>query len=398
MAYKLFLDKQQAFQCQLRLDGASFSNAKARIVVESQGVNVIFKGKINPSGLCTIPFNKHRKLLDEHSSGIMTLEIIADGVLFQPWESKFSIVPSEKPAIKLRELIEPEQDVVDLTDFLKEIKQNVNTLIESQTQMEGGFFEQLESNEVKSAEQIQVLDENIRGVTKQVQTIIPTSLKKLIHRVQTISESLTTSGNKQQEVETDSKNQFKQIQTNVGLLSRDLSSLMETADNTPDNSYQISQLSSELTDRLEVLKENVSSLSDVQNKVKDKQSQLEGDLYSQISKMQRAVDHISKQVQSLNEAQQYDAQKYFRTNELPKPGEHTLPEVEEKQHYSNILENWNPFKSDEQNGEPIKKSPLNEETVESDFSAEETPEYRGIIDKWSAFSNPALEEKNEVTD
>ena len=61
MAYKLFLDKRQAFQCQLRLDGASFSNAKARIVVESQGVNVIFKGKINPSGLCTIPFNKHRK-------------------------------------------------------------------------------------------------------------------------------------------------------------------------------------------------------------------------------------------------------------------------------------------------------------------------------------------------
>jgi hypothetical protein len=317
----------------------------------------------------------------------MTLEIIADGVLFQPWNSKFSIVPSEKPNVKLSELIEPQQDVVDLTDFLKEIKQNVATIIDSQEHMEHDFYEQLETNEKKASEQIQVLDENIRTVTKQVQTTVTDSLKTITHRVQTIYEALDSSQNTHDTNNVNTEKQLKTLRTNVGIIGNQLTSLAEAIDSAPDNSYQINRLSSELNEGLDILKNNVVGLSETQNQVHDKQNQFEGDLHSQLSKIHRVINVIDQQVNFLKEAQQFDAQKYFRTNELPKV-EQPTESPKKNMEYKNILENWIPFDNEQANGKGEKQTQrIQEEKEEVKESLEDTVEYTGIIDRWNAFAD-----------
>ena len=74
--YKLSTDKQENFECKIELEGASLNNASARLVVESTDLNLLFEGKIDTKGNCTIPVKKLKGLLKENSSGNLKLEII----------------------------------------------------------------------------------------------------------------------------------------------------------------------------------------------------------------------------------------------------------------------------------------------------------------------------------
>ena len=100
--YKLFTDKAELFECDIKIEGTSLSKSTARIVVETSDYSLMFNGKIDTSGKCTIPIKKLKGLIDENVKGNMRLEVIAEDTYFTPWESKFEIEASKKVTVEVK--------------------------------------------------------------------------------------------------------------------------------------------------------------------------------------------------------------------------------------------------------------------------------------------------------
>lgn len=100
--YKLFTDKVELFECDVKLEGASLKNSIARIVIESEDVNLLFNGTINSEGKCKIPIKKLKGLLGESTKGTLKLEIIAEDTYFVPWSSEFSVQAAKKVTVEIK--------------------------------------------------------------------------------------------------------------------------------------------------------------------------------------------------------------------------------------------------------------------------------------------------------
>ncbi len=100
--YKLFTDKSELFECDIKLEGASLNKSKARLVVETNDYSLMFKGNIDSSGKCKIPIRKLKGLIDESSKGNIRLEVIAEDTFFTPWESDFEIAASKKVTVEVK--------------------------------------------------------------------------------------------------------------------------------------------------------------------------------------------------------------------------------------------------------------------------------------------------------
>jgi hypothetical protein len=99
--YKLFTDKPETFQCSIELQGASLSKSKIRLVVESADLTLLFEGKIDNKGKCSVPIKKLNGLLNESSKGVMKLEVIAEDTYFTPWKSDFIVEASKKLTVEV---------------------------------------------------------------------------------------------------------------------------------------------------------------------------------------------------------------------------------------------------------------------------------------------------------
>ena len=71
--YKLFTDKSELFECDIKLEGASLSKSSARLVVETSDYSLLFKGEISSNGKCEIPIRKLKGLIDENTTGNIPL-------------------------------------------------------------------------------------------------------------------------------------------------------------------------------------------------------------------------------------------------------------------------------------------------------------------------------------
>ena len=100
--YKLFTDKAELFECDIKLEGTSLSKSTARIVVETADYSLMFNGKLTTDGKCTIPIKKLKGLIDENTKGNMRLEVIAEDTYFIPWKSEFEIDASKKVTVEVR--------------------------------------------------------------------------------------------------------------------------------------------------------------------------------------------------------------------------------------------------------------------------------------------------------
>mgnify|MGYP001329102043 CR=1 FL=1 len=100
--YKLFTDKSELFECDIKLEGASLSKSKARLVVETSDYSLLFKGEINSSGKCEIPIRKLKGLIDENTKGNIRLEVIAEDTYFTPWQSDFDVQASKQVTVEVR--------------------------------------------------------------------------------------------------------------------------------------------------------------------------------------------------------------------------------------------------------------------------------------------------------
>ena len=105
--YKLFTDKAELFECDIKIEGASLSNSIARLVVETDNYSLMFNGKINSSGKCEIPIRKLKGLIDESTKGNIRLEVIAEDTYFTPWKSDFEINASKKVTVEIKSQHKP---------------------------------------------------------------------------------------------------------------------------------------------------------------------------------------------------------------------------------------------------------------------------------------------------
>jgi len=102
MAYKLYTDKNELFECDIKLSGASIKDSFARLIVEANDISFVFNGTISKSGKCSIPVKKLKGLLGESESGNIKLEVVADDTYFVPWKSEFSVEASKKVTVEVK--------------------------------------------------------------------------------------------------------------------------------------------------------------------------------------------------------------------------------------------------------------------------------------------------------
>ena len=136
--YKLFTDKSELFECDIKLQGASLKKSKARLVVETQDYSLMFNGSISKGGKCEIPIRKLKGLIDEDTTGNIRLEVIAEDTFFTPWETNFEVETNKKVTVEVKNQT-PKKPIVEakvkITDseqkhvinlFKLLIKENIN--------------------------------------------------------------------------------------------------------------------------------------------------------------------------------------------------------------------------------------------------------------------------------
>ena len=152
MSYKLYTDKQEIFECNIYLEGASLTKATSRIIVETQDVKLMFEGTIDKDGNCKVPIKKLRGLVSEDTKGTMKLEVIAEDTYFLPWESDFEVdtakkikvevkqqskplVKSSKPQMVVKEIKHPFDPVEKIVNVLHKQGVDVPTIYEEKKKM-----------------------------------------------------------------------------------------------------------------------------------------------------------------------------------------------------------------------------------------------------------------------
>ena len=97
--YTLYADKSEDFKCKISVEGSKISETKARLVIHSANVSLLFEGTIDPDGTCVVPIKKLKNLLAEGETGTMALEVISEDTFFSPWEDDFSVKVNKKVSV-----------------------------------------------------------------------------------------------------------------------------------------------------------------------------------------------------------------------------------------------------------------------------------------------------------
>ena len=118
--YKLYTDKTEIFECNIGISGASLDSSIVRLIIESDNVNLLYKGTIGSQGDCKVPIKKLSGLLGENVTGTLKLEVIADDTYFTPYKTEYLTEVSRKVEVisvngKSKESL-TESESVDITD------------------------------------------------------------------------------------------------------------------------------------------------------------------------------------------------------------------------------------------------------------------------------------------
>lgn len=90
--YELYLTKKNKFECEININGTSLSKVEPRMILETKKCSVMFKGKIYDSGVCVVNLTNLEDFFNINDTGIMKLEVVAEDLLFVPWESRYLIL------------------------------------------------------------------------------------------------------------------------------------------------------------------------------------------------------------------------------------------------------------------------------------------------------------------
>lgn len=147
MAYYLFTDKPNKFNCNIEIEGTSLAQSKVRLVIETDEMSYMFNGKIENTGICEVNIPKTKHFLPENTKGLMRLEVIADDVYFEPWSSDFNVKTTKKVNIVVAEQVEDERPKLKVEVF--QPKEETKVVNETKIKQE----KQKTSNDLKLTKQ-----------------------------------------------------------------------------------------------------------------------------------------------------------------------------------------------------------------------------------------------------
>jgi len=99
MSYKIYLDKEETFECEASIKNASYKNSSARLIIESEDVNLVFFGNVDKNTI-TVPIKSLKKYFTENDTAKIKLEVIVENQLVTPWESEVEFDNYNKVEIK----------------------------------------------------------------------------------------------------------------------------------------------------------------------------------------------------------------------------------------------------------------------------------------------------------
>lgn len=98
-AYTIYLDKEETFLCEANIKNASYKNSSARLIIESDDVNLVFYGEVDKDSI-SVPIKSLKKYFTEKDSAKIKLEVIVENQLITPWESEVEFETYNKVEIK----------------------------------------------------------------------------------------------------------------------------------------------------------------------------------------------------------------------------------------------------------------------------------------------------------
>jgi hypothetical protein len=110
--YKLYTDVDKKFSCKVDVGGVSLSECKSRMILETDGLNLVFNGIITKDGMCEVQLTKLKNILSENTKGKLKLEVIAENTLFTPWETECLVDVYRR--LNISEIkLESDSDIID---------------------------------------------------------------------------------------------------------------------------------------------------------------------------------------------------------------------------------------------------------------------------------------------
>jgi hypothetical protein len=173
--YTLYTDKQEVFECSISLEGASVKNSQARLIVEADNLNLLFKGTIDSSGKCTVPIRKLKNLLEESTKGKIRLEVIAEDTYFTPWESDFEVETARKVTVEVKSQtnkttiaetktgvtvknIKVGDHIQNLSKMLVKENINIHNMAKKKDQLNGIISSYLKTNKISDGEKGRIIE------------------------------------------------------------------------------------------------------------------------------------------------------------------------------------------------------------------------------------------------
>ena len=173
--YTLFTDKTELFECNIKLEGASLKNSQARLIIESEDINLLFKGQITSDGKCIIPIKKLKGLLEGSTKGEIKLEVIADDTYFTPWESDFEVETAKKVTVEVKSQsnkttiaevktgvtvknIKVGDHIQNLSKMLVKENINITNMAKKKDQLNGIIASYLKTNKISDGEKGRIIE------------------------------------------------------------------------------------------------------------------------------------------------------------------------------------------------------------------------------------------------
>ena len=98
-AYTIYLDKEETFECEVSIKNASIKDSSARLIIESDDINLVFFGTVSKDTI-SVPIKSLKKYFTESDKATIKLEVIVENNLVTPWQSELLFDSYNKVEIK----------------------------------------------------------------------------------------------------------------------------------------------------------------------------------------------------------------------------------------------------------------------------------------------------------
>lgn len=115
--YKIFLDQNRIFECDVKIEGATLDESEVRLFLETENFTLSFFGEIDAEGNVKIPINKLKGILKENLTGKIFLEVIAEDTVFKPWEDLYETNLSKKVEVSVKNKLDEQTQVKPKISF-----------------------------------------------------------------------------------------------------------------------------------------------------------------------------------------------------------------------------------------------------------------------------------------